>query len=95
MNVKETKTRVKNWCEEHSDVLYYTGMAATGALIGVCFGGTLGAMINRGYDRTYKMASLNSYDKGRSDAIAVLLRDNNNSEVVKALAEHMTKYCND
>lgn len=95
MNVKETKTRVKNWCEEHSDTLFYAGCLAAGSIMGVCFGNAIGNTIANGYDRTYKMAMQDGYDKGRSDAIAIMLRDTNNSEVVAALADHMAKYCKD
>ncbi len=93
MNVKETKTRVKNWCEEHKDVLFYAGCLAAGSIVGVCYGRALGNVIANGYEKTYKMAIQDGYNRGRSDAIAIMLKDNDNSEVVKALAEHMTKYC--
>lgn len=93
MNVKETKTKVKDWCVEHKDALLYCGCLVSGSIIGVCFGRAVGNVIANGYDRVYKMAIQDGYDQGRSDAIAIMLRDNNNPEVVAALAEHMAKYC--
>lgn len=93
MNVKETKTKVKDWCIEHEDALYGIGAVAAGAIIGVCFGRATGKVIVNGYKQTYKMAVQDGYNRGRSDAISIMLRDNDNSEVVKALAEHTAKYC--
>lgn len=93
MNVKETKTRIKNWCEEHNDVIFDIGCVVAGSIIGACFGRVTGKVIANGYEQVYKMARKDGYDKGRSDAITIMLRDTNNSEVVAALADHMAKYC--
>lgn len=95
MNVKEAKTKVKDWCVEHEDALFGIGALVAGSIVGVCFGRATGKVIANGYKQTYKMAVQDGYYRGRSDAIAIMLRDNANSEVVKALAEHMTKYCNE
>ena len=96
MNAKETKLRIKAWCNEHEDALYLVECVAVGAVIGVCFGKAMGNVIAKGYDRTYAAAVQNGYDKGRSDAIALMIRDNNsNSEVTAALADHIVKYCRD
>lgn len=93
MNVKETKTRVKNWYEEHNDAIFGVGCLVAGSIIGACFGRATGKAIANGYEQVYKMAMQKGYDKGRADAVAIMLRDTNNSEVVAALADHMAKYC--
>lgn len=92
MNVKETKTRVIDWCNKHEDVIFYAGCVVTGALIGASFGKAMGNVIANGYDRTYSKAIQDGYDQGRLDAIALLLKDNRDPEIIAALANHMGDY---